>query len=47
MWQWKRVEKIIWTDRVKIEEVLPRISDEINIVYTVKNKRGNCFPHLA
>jgi hypothetical protein len=27
MWRW-RMEKIIWTDRVKSEEVLQRVKDE-------------------
>jgi hypothetical protein len=33
MWCWKTV-KIIWTDRVKIEEVLHRINEERGILHT-------------
>jgi hypothetical protein len=33
MWSWKTVE-IVWTDRVKNEEVLHRISEEKKILHS-------------
>ena len=36
MWRFYRKEKISWTDRVRNEEVLHRVKEERNIVYTVK-----------
>jgi hypothetical protein len=52
MWCWRRVEKNIWTDRVRNEEVLHRVRAERNILHTVKRRkaiwkghilRRNCF----
>jgi hypothetical protein len=43
MW-WKRwLEKISWSDRVRNEEVLQRVKEERNILYTrrVKRKKAN------
>jgi hypothetical protein len=46
------IEKMSWTDRVKSEEVLYRVKEEINILRTVKRRRvssiglilsGNCL----
>jgi hypothetical protein len=33
MWCWRRIEKIIWTDHVRNEEVLHRVKEERNIIY--------------
>jgi len=33
------MEKIIWTDRVKNEEVLQRLMEEGNIVHTIKERK--------
>ena len=38
MWRGKRMEKVNWTDRVKSEEALPRVREEINILHTIKKK---------
>jgi hypothetical protein len=40
MWCWRRMEKIVWTDRVRNEEVLHRLKEERNIVHTIKKKKG-------
>jgi hypothetical protein len=36
MWCWKRMEKIIWTDRMKNEDDLHRVKEERNILHTIK-----------
>jgi hypothetical protein len=35
------MEKIRWTDRVGNEEVLQRVKEERNILYTVKRRKAN------
>ena len=32
MWRWRRMEKVVWTNRVK-NEVLPRVRKERNILH--------------
>jgi hypothetical protein len=39
------MEKIIWTDRVRNEEVLHRIKEAGNILHTVK-KKANWSGHI-
>ena len=41
MWCWRRTGKIIWTDRVRNEEVLQRDKWKRIIVYTVNRRKGN------
>ena len=45
MWCWRRMEKIIWTDRVKNDEVLHR-AEERNILRTVKSRKANWIGHI-
>ena len=33
---WRRMEKIIWTDHVRNDEILQRVKEETNIIHTVK-----------
>jgi hypothetical protein len=40
MWCWRRMEKIIWTDRVGNDEVLHRVKEERNIIHTVKRRKA-------
>jgi hypothetical protein len=40
MWRWRRMDKTIWTSRVKNEEVLHRDKEERNILLTVKRRKG-------
>jgi len=40
MGYWRRMEKIIWTHRVKNEEVLQRLTEERNIVQAIKRNEG-------
>jgi len=39
MWCWRRMEKIIWTDHVRNEEVLLRVNEQRNILHAIKNGR--------
>ena len=41
MWCWRRMEKISWTDRVRIEEVLHRDKEQRNILHTVERRKAN------
>ena len=41
VWQWRRMGKINWTDRVKHEDVLHRDRQERNILHTVKRWKAN------
>jgi hypothetical protein len=45
MWFWRRVEEIIWTDRMRNEEVLRRVKEERNIIYTVKRWKDDWIGH--
>jgi hypothetical protein len=39
MWFWRRMEKISWTDDVRNEEVLLRVSEQRNILHEMRNGR--------
>jgi hypothetical protein len=39
MWCWKRMEKIIWTDRVR-NEVLHGVKEERNIVHNRNSRKA-------
>jgi hypothetical protein len=41
MWCWRRIEKIIWTDHVRNEEMLRRLKGDRNIRHTVKRWKAN------
>jgi hypothetical protein len=38
--------EIIWTDRVRSEEVLQRVKDERNILQIIKRKKANWIGHI-
>ena len=40
-WSWRRMEKISWTDRVRNVEVLHRVKEGRNILWTAKRKKDN------
>jgi hypothetical protein len=40
------MEKISWTDRVRNEEVLHRVTEERNIVHTIKGRKANWIGHI-
>jgi hypothetical protein len=46
MWCWRRIKKIIWTGRVKNEDVLHRVKDERNILRTIKRRKANWIGHI-
>jgi hypothetical protein len=46
MWRWRRMEKIIWIDRVRNEEVLHRVNEERTIVHTIKRRKANWIGHI-
>ena len=40
MWCWRRMEKISWTDHVRIEEVLLRVNEQRNILHEVRKRKA-------
>jgi hypothetical protein len=40
------MEKIIWIDDVKNEEILHRVKEEKNIIHTTKRRKGNSIGHI-
>jgi hypothetical protein len=40
------MEKISWTDHVRNEEVLLRVSEQRNILHTVKRRKTNWIGHM-
>jgi hypothetical protein len=40
MWCWRRMENISWTDHVRNEEVLLRVSEQRNILRKTKQQEG-------
>ncbi|PNF22006.1 hypothetical protein B7P43_G17589 [Cryptotermes secundus] len=41
MWCWRRMETIIWTDYVRNEEVLFRVSEQRNILHGIRKQKAN------
>ena len=41
MWCCRRMEKLIWIDRVKNGEVLRRVKEERNVLDTIKRREAN------
>jgi hypothetical protein len=46
MWCWRRIDKIGWTDRVRNEDVLRRVSEERNILHTIQRRKNNWIGHI-
>ena len=46
MWCWRRMEKISWTDRVRIEEVLIRVKKQRNILREISKRKANWIGHI-
>jgi hypothetical protein len=44
MWCWRRVEKISWTDRVRNEEVLLRVKEQI--LHEIPKPQANWIVHI-
>jgi hypothetical protein len=41
---WRR--KISWTNRVRNEEVLHRVTEERNVLYTIKRRKATWIGHI-
>jgi len=46
MWCWRRMEKISWTDHVRNEDVLLRVSEQRNILYETRKRKTNWIGHI-
>jgi len=46
MWCWRRMEKIIWTDRVRNEDVLLTVKEQRNILHEIRNRKANWIGHI-
>ena len=45
MWCWRRMEKISWTDHVRNEEVLLRVSEQRIILHEIIKWKANWIGH--
>jgi hypothetical protein len=45
MWCWRKMEKISWTDRVRNEDVLHRVKEEVSSLHTIK-RTANWIGHI-
>ena len=46
MWCWRRMEKIIWTDNVRNEDVLLRVNEKRNILHEIRKRKANWNVHI-
>ena len=46
MWCWRRMEQIIWIDRVRTEDVLQTLKEKRNILHTVSRRTANWTGHI-
>jgi hypothetical protein len=46
MWCWRWMEKIIWTDHVRNEEVLLRVKKQRNILHEIIKRKANWIGHI-
>jgi hypothetical protein len=46
MWCWRRMEKIIWTDHMRNEEVLLRVKEQRNILHEIRRRKANWIGHI-
>ena len=46
MWCWRKMEKISWTDHVRNEEVLLRVSGQRNILHEIRKRKANWIGHI-
>jgi hypothetical protein len=40
------MEKIVWIDRVKNEDVSQRVKKARNVLNTINRRKGNCIGHV-
>jgi len=43
---WRRMEKIVWTDHVRNEEVLLRVKEQRNILHELRKRKANWIGHI-
>jgi hypothetical protein len=46
MWCWRRMEKIIWTDHVRNEELLLGVKEQRNIRHEISKRKANDTGHV-
>ena len=46
MWCWRRMEKISWTNHVRNEEGLLRVSEQRNILHEIRKRKANWIGHI-
>jgi hypothetical protein len=46
MWCWIRMEKISWTDHVRLEEVLLRVKEQRNILHEISKQKNDWIDHI-
>jgi hypothetical protein len=46
MWYWRRMEKIIWTDHVRNEDLLLRVKEQRNILHEICKRKANWIGHI-
>jgi hypothetical protein len=46
MWCWRRMEKISWTDHVRNDKVLLRVSEQRNILHEIRKRKANWISHI-
>jgi hypothetical protein len=46
MWCWRKIEKIIWNDHVRNEEVLLRVKKQRNILPEISKRKANWIGHI-
>ena len=46
MWCWRRMEKNIWTDHVRNEEVSLRVKEQRNILHEISKRKANWIGHI-
>ena len=46
MWCWRRMKKISWTNHVRNEEVLLKVSEQRNILHEIRKRKANWIGHI-
>jgi hypothetical protein len=46
MWCWRRMGKVSWTDHVRNEEVLLRVTEQRNILREIPKRKANWIGHI-
>jgi len=46
MWCRRKIEEIIWTDRVRNEEVLLSVKEQRNILHEISKRKANWIGHI-